>query len=185
MKTILCFAGALLVLALLTLASVRPNSHFQKIKSEIFSYNDDLDTTIELKLGGFSFFLVEKLARFIDKPEIEEARSYIDHLDRVELGVYKSNRPSNNDFSKLYQDLEATMNERGFQLAVKAREDNELVTLFVPQDLNGTINEAFVVVVNKKETVLVKVEADFQRIAKAVVTRHELLTDLNQQLALL
>ena len=174
-----CCVGFLVLFALVGSGCVRPNAHFRDIASEIFDGSENFDTKIELKVGGVPSLLAKTVARFVDDPDVEEACEYVDFVRQVEVGVYQLNDQFERDLDDLERSVTIAMKKWSLGLCVKAREEGELVMVFLPQGSNQPIDEGFVVVVGESEIVLVKAKAEFQALVQAVIERHGLpLEDL-------
>jgi hypothetical protein len=169
-----CCVGLLVLFALVSSGCVRPNSHFRDVASEILSGNESIDTKIELKIGGVSILLAKTIAGFIDDPDLQEAREYVDFVRQVEVGVYRLESHLERDLIDLERSVIAAMEKWGFEICVKAREDRDLVMVFLQRGSSQSLEDGFVVVVGESEIVLVKAKAEFQNLAQAVMARHGL-----------
>ena len=175
--------GALIAFALLSSGCIRPGSHFQDIAAEVVPSDESFDTQIELRVGGFPIWLAGFVTGFIDEPEVREASVYLDSVYEVEVGVYKPSIRKDRDLKTMARSIHEKMEKRGFELIVRVREDEELVTVYLPKGGGEKVEEGFVVVVGPSEIVLVKAEADFEEIAEAAIERHGFPVDMKEEFA--
>ncbi|OUW17511.1 MAG: hypothetical protein CBD18_04395 [Opitutales bacterium TMED158] len=168
---------------LLSVGCIRPSAHFEEIAADVVSSNESFDTQIELRIGGFPIWVAETIAGFVDSPEAQEASEYLDGVREVEFGVYQTSRGIRRDLDGMAESIESTMRKWGFERIVKVREDESLVTVYLPRNTQDGVKEGFVVVVDRNEIVLVKAEADFEWIAREAIARHGLPLNVKEEFA--
>jgi|GEM_PF-6345984 len=175
--------SSLAVFALLGSGCIRPSSHFDEIAADVVSSNENYDTQIELRVGGFPIWIAETITGFVDSPEAREASEYLDGVREVEFGVYQTSERTNRDLDAMARSIETTMKKWDYERVVKARDKGTFVAVYMPSNADGQVKEGFVVVVDKQEIVLVKAEADFERIAQEAIARHGLPLNVREELA--
>jgi hypothetical protein len=148
------------------------DSQFKDVKSAVFSGNETLNTNIELSLGAAPIWLAGTIAGFVDEPEAKEASEYIDHISKVDLGVYELQDSLKGRFKEISKRVRLSMAEHGFEPIVLVHENNECVGVYAPLEGDKLTRELFVVVMQKKEVVLVRVEGNFEKLTKAVFRNH-------------
>ena len=89
MKRSIITVGAVAALTFFLVGCGPRNAHFQDVRQALFDEDEKLNKTIELSLGFIPLRLAETVSGFIDEPEVQEARQYLDHIRRVEVGVYQ------------------------------------------------------------------------------------------------
>lgn len=164
--------GAISVLAILFVGCGPTDAQFKNVKSAVFSENETLNTNIELSLGAAPIWLAGTIAGFVDEPEAKEASEYIDHISRVDLGFYELQDSLNGRFKEISKRVRLGMEQHGFEPIVLVHEKNECVGVYAPLGGDKLTREFFVVVMQKKEVVLVRVEGNFEKLAKAVFRNH-------------
>ena len=172
MKRTFFTSGALVALTFLFVGCGPPNSHFRAVKTSIFQGNESLNTNVELSLGAVPIWLAGTIAGFIDEPEVKEASQYIDHISRIDLGVYELQDSLKGRFKETSQRVQSSMKEHGFEPMVLVYEKNESVGIYIPTTLEESARQAFVVVMEQKQVVLVRVRGDFEKLFKAVYHNH-------------
>jgi hypothetical protein len=119
------------------------------------------DKEIELTLGPISLAFVRLLTRIT--PGAQDASGYLRDVSRIELAVYNTeNMPPANTVT-MPERLKKMTESEGWELAVKVRDEDELVWVLYRLD-DDTVRELYVVVVSDKEMVLVKAEGRLERL---------------------
>lgn len=172
MKHTLFTAGALVVLAFLFVGCGPSNSHFKAVKASIFDGHETLNTNVEISLGAVPIWLTGTVAGFIDDPEIKEASEYVDHISRVDLGVYEVQDSLEGRFREVSQRVKNSMLENGFEPMVMVHEENRCVGIYIPTASENIAREAFVVVMEGRQVVLVRVHGDFEKLLQAAYRNH-------------
>lgn len=121
---------------------------------------------IELTLGPLSMILVRQVTKWV--PDAREAYDYLRDLSRIELAIYETERKPSTMTVSLPGKLQNLLEREEWELALKVSSDNELVWLLYRIDRN-TIREAYLVVMNDDELIMVKTEGRLERlIARAL-----------------
>ena len=148
------------------------DSHFQDIRQAALDGNETLNTKIELSLGIVPLWMAETITAFIDEPEVQEARTYLDHVNRVEVGVYEAQDAFQHDRATAAQRVKSSMMTHGFEPLVLVKEKRESVGVYVPKVESEFPKELFVVVMAEHEVVLVRIEGQLDKIIKAAAKNH-------------
>ena len=164
--------GAALALTILVTGCGPKSACFKDVKSAVFNGSEKLNTSVELNLGLFPIWLAGTVVGFVDEPEAKEAGEYLDHVSRVELGVYEVQNSLRGRFHEIADHVKDSMQENGFEPLVLVREKNECVGIYVPVEDKKLARELFVVVLEKKEVVLVRVRGNFEKISRAILRNH-------------
>ena len=69
------------------------NAHLQDVREAVFDGQEKLNKNIELSLGFIPLRMAKTVTAFIDEPEVQETRQYLDRVSRVDVGVYESRDP--------------------------------------------------------------------------------------------
>ena len=118
------------------------------------------DKEIELTLGRLSLTFARLITAFV--PDAHDAHRYLRDVSRVELGVYNADRISGTEVS-MPDRLREMQESEGWELAVKVRENNNLVWVLYRVD-SDKIKEVFVLVLDDNELVLVKAQGRLERL---------------------
>lgn len=164
--------GAVIALAFFFVACGPTNSHFKEVRDAVFDDNQKLNTSIEMSLGLIPIRMAGAVASFIQEPEAQEGCEYIKHVSRVDVGVYQFQHSLENQFPEVSQRVRACMLENGFEPVVRVREARECVGVYIPNNQDRLAREFFVVVMEKKQVVIVRVRGNFEKIARAVYRNH-------------
>lgn len=172
MKRSIFTVGAAIALTLFVTGCGPSSSHFKDVKSAVFDGNVKLNTSVELSLGIVPIWLASKVAGFVDEPEAREASEYLDHISRVDVGIYELQDSMKGQFREISKRVTSAMLENGFEPVVLVRERNECVGVYAPLDQQELAREVFVVVLEKKEVVLVRTRGNFEKIVTAAMRYH-------------
>ena len=172
MKRSIYTVAAVCALTLFFVGCGPRNAHFQDVRQAVFDGQEKLNKNIEVSLGFIPLRLAETVAVFIDEPEVQEARQYLDHVSRVDVGVYEVHESLKTKRSAAAQRVKATMQEHGFEPVVMVREERETVGVYVPTEEGEFPKEFFVVVMSEHEVVLVRMRGELEDIILAAVKDH-------------
>jgi len=119
------------------------------------------DKEIELSLGPVSLLFVRLVVNVV--PAAAEARGYLRDLSRVQVAVYHTEELPVTKNVETPRRLKKLIEEKGWEMAVKVRDEDEM--LWVLYHIDGdTIKEMYVVVLNEEELVLVKIKGRLERL---------------------
>ncbi len=85
MKRCIYTVGAVVALTFFFVGCGPRNPHFQDVRQAVFDGHEKLNKNIEISLGFIPLRLAETVTGFIDEPEVQEARDYLDHIRRVDV----------------------------------------------------------------------------------------------------
>ena len=115
----------------------------------------------ELTLGPLSLAFARAVTRFV--PDAKEASGYLSDVSRIELAVYNTkSMPSSLDIS-MPNRLKRMQDSEGWEMAVKVREDDEVVWVMYRME-KKKIKELYVVVLNDDELVMVRAQGKLERL---------------------
>jgi hypothetical protein len=174
MKRIFLSVGAVVPFVFLLVGCGPSGTHFREVKSAVFNGTEKLNKNIELSLGVVPIWLLGTVAGFVDQPEVREACDYIDHISRLDVGVYEIQDSFKNRFSEISRRVNVSMLKHGFQPLVQVREVNQCVGVYLPTVGDKFPREVFVVVMEHKQIVLVRMRGDFEKLAFAALKNHPL-----------
>jgi len=172
MKSKSFVVGALAVLSFFFIGCGPKGSHFQEVREAVFDGSEMLNTNVELSLGIVPLWMVETVASFVDDPEVQEARAYLDHLNRVDVGVYEVQGSFQSKHRAAAARVKASMQSHGFEPIVQIREKRETVGVYTSMLKDEFPEELFVVVMTEHEVVLVRLQGRFDKVIKAAVRNH-------------
>lgn len=165
-------AGAVVALAIFLVGCGPKNAHFTDVRDAVFDGSESLNTNVELSLGILPLWMAETVTGFIDEPEVQEASTYLDHVKRVEIGVYEVHDSFKKQHREAAQRVKAKMKAHGFEPMVLVRENKETVGVYVSTKEDEFPEELFVVVMADHEVVLVKVKGKLDKIIQEAAKNH-------------
>lgn len=116
---------------------------------------------IELTLGPITLAFARMVSRVV--PDAHQASDYLRDVSRIELAVYNADRvPPASDVVMPDRLKEMTSGE-GWELAVRVRDDDQLVWVMYRID-GDTIKELYVVAFGNDELVMVRAEGKLERL---------------------
>ena len=172
MKRQISTVGALVALTFLFVGCGPRNAHFEDVREAVFDGSETLNTKIQISLGIVPLWMAEKVAVFIDEPEVQEARQYLDDINHVDVGVYEVHHSFKEKQKAAARRVKASMKAHGFEPIVLVREKKETVGVYVPTMEKKFPEELFVVVMADHEVVLVRVSGKLERIIRTAVKNH-------------
>lgn len=114
-----------------------------------------MKTEVKLSLGSTALSLAKLITVFADVDE--EARSYLSHIDHVDINVQEISGLSSVRDVEWPDDVMKRLEAEGWEILVKAREDDEIVfVLYKPH--RNTIRQMYVMALSLDELVLVRIE---------------------------
>ena len=181
MKRIILIVGAMAALTFFFTGCIQEESQFREVKSAVLAGNVKLNTNIEWGFGPVSIWVAGTVLKFVDEPEPQEARDYIKHVSKVNIGVYEVHGSWKSKVEEISQGLDASMKKIGYEPLVRVKERKEFVGVFVPEVSEEFPRQVFVVVMDRNDLVLVQARGNFEKLAKAVLRNHPLdLADFNK-----
>jgi len=146
-----------------------------RVASELESQlpNATFDKEFAVSLGPMALGFAKLISGMVGDDDVQHARAYLKDVSRVQVAVYDTHdmpSMSNIKMPSRLKDLE----DRGWETAVKVREENEAVWVMYRIDKNS-IRDLYVVVLSNDELVLVKATGNLDRImARALIdAEHE------------
>jgi hypothetical protein len=121
----------------------------------------NFDKEIELTLGPISLAFARLVARIV--PDGHEAGGYLRDVRRLELAVYNTEDMPPAHTVSMPERLQKMQESEGWEMAVKVRDDNEVVWVLYRLD-DESIKELYVVVLGGEQLVLVKAEGRLERL---------------------
>jgi hypothetical protein len=115
---------------------------------------------LTLSLGPLTMALARTVSGFI--PDAGEARTYLRDVSKVQVAVYETRGDVRAASLQTPARLQQLLDD-GWEMAVRVREDNEMVWLLYRVD-GDSVREMFVVVLGDEELVLVRVKGHLERI---------------------
>ena len=123
-----------------------------------------MKTQVKLNLGPVALSLTRLITRLADVEE--EARGYLDHIERVEINVQEISGLSSLSSIHWPEGLERRLKREGWEIMVKVRDEEE-ITLVLYKSRKKTIGSMYVMSLSPDELVLVKVQGRLD----AIITR--------------
>lgn len=133
-----------------------------------------LRTKVKLTLGPMALSLARMVTEWADIDE--EARACLADVDRVEINVQEISGLSSLSSVHWPKGLERRLDQEGWETLVKARDEEEIVLILYR--LRGkTIGAMYVICLNSKELVLVKIEGRLDSLITRALEDHGFAKD--------
>jgi hypothetical protein len=116
---------------------------------------------IELTLGPISLTFARLITRVV--PDAREASGYLRDVSRIELAVYNAERVPPARDVKMPERLKEMTSGEDWEMAVKIRDNDELVWVFYRME-DEAVRELYVVSLDDDELVMVRAEGRLERL---------------------
>ncbi len=128
-----------------------------------------MKTEVRLSLGPGALSLARLVTVFADVDP--EARSYLAHIDHVDINVQKISGLSSVKDVDWPDDVMKRLEAEGWEILVKARENDEIVfVLYKPH--RNTIRQMYVMALSLDELVLVKIDGSLDAMMAQAMEDH-------------
>jgi len=170
---VVLIAGSALVMG----GCFKVDSNFTEVRDVVLSEVDSsFGDVVEIHLGGFPLSVAGIALRFVDEPEAKEALQYVGRIDSVEVGVYEllDSAQTAQVKSGLKGRLDVVFSDQGFERMLTHREQGEWVSIYasLPGSESDAVRELFVVVIDSRECVLVRLGGDLSEMVRAAAREH-------------
>lgn len=133
------------------------------------------DREMVVSLGPASLRALGWMAGLVPEDEPQMASDYLREISRVKVGVYKTEfLPNLDDFDPPSLDR---FKRDGWEMAVKTREDNEVVWVLY-KERHGVVRDLYAIVLSEDELVLARVKGHLDRLLAKVMEDQIHLRDL-------
>ena len=131
------------------------------------------DKEFSVSLGPMALGFARLVSGMVGDDDVRHARDYIKDVTRVQVAVYDTRDMPSMSNLKMPSQL-AELEDKGWETAVKVREDDEAVWVMYRID-DDSIRDLYVVVLSDEELVIVKATGQLDRImARALIdAEHE------------
>ena len=125
-----------------------------------------------IRLGRVKLGLVKGIVRMVDD-EDDESKAFLREIHRVEVATYRvHDLPDTIGLREKAPDFERQLARAGWNLTVKAQEDNSPSWLFTRSDGQGGLSNLLVVDLDDQELTVVRMDGRLDRVfAEAVAER--------------
>lgn len=125
-----------------------------------------------IRLGRIKMGLVKGIVRMVDD-EDDESKAFLREIDRVEVATYRVRHlPDMSGLPEKVPAFERQLARAGWNLTVKAQEDNSPSWLFTRSDGQGGLSNLLVVDLDDSELTVVRMDGRLDRaLAEAVAER--------------
>jgi len=126
----------------------------------------EFDKEFVISVGPGFFNTVGWLAERVDDYDARRIADYLSEIRRVKVGVYRTEQlPYEGDL-----ELESLrrFNENGWELAVKVRDDDEMVWVLY-REWYDEVRDMFILVLDDENLVIVRVEGYLNRLLEKIV----------------
>ncbi len=124
------------------------------------------ESEFKLTLGPGTLGLLRLVTGFV--PDAREANEYLNTIHRVKLAVYRTESLPPLDDLRLPRRLRALLERDGWEVAVKAREEDQMVWVLYRARRN-TVRDLYVVALDPDELVLVRFEGRLDRLLQKAI----------------
>lgn len=135
------------------------------------------DREVEVSLGPPALHTLGWLARRVPEDEAQQAANYLHEVKRIKVGVYKTRHlpPLDEvDLPRLRR-----FREDGWQVAVRAREPDEMVWVLY-RERHDAVRDLYVLVLSDEELVVARVQGHLNHLLARVVEDHAPLRKLTR-----
>lgn len=127
------------------------------------------DQEVVVSLGPASLRTLGWIAGLAPEEEAQMASDYLREISRVKVGVYEvEHLPDLNDFDP---PTLRRFTRDGWEVAVKAREDDEVVWVLYKED-HGEVSDMYAIVLTDEDMVLARVKGHLNRLLEKVMDDH-------------
>jgi hypothetical protein len=160
----------LLTSALLFAGCFDVGSNFLDVRDRVLdSTGSDFNYDIEFSADAPELSLAYLFVKSSHNKDKRFAGDIIKHLSRVEVGVYKNTDHSlRADYSMLRR-IDDCLAGDGWQYIVKNIKPDEISAIYVNKDSDRMMKELWVVNINRKKLVLVKVRGDLDYVIQTAL----------------
>lgn len=160
----------LLTSAVMFAGCLEVGSQFMDVRSRVLeSAGADFSCDAEFSVDAPELSLAYLFVKSSHHKDQRFAGDIIKHLSRVEVGVYKNtDHRLTADFSMLKK-IDDCLSDDGWQYIVRNIEPNEVSAIYVNRDSGKMMKELWVVNINRKELVLVKVRGDLDYVIQTAL----------------
>lgn len=147
------------------------NKEFKDLRNIVFSNTDyDFKKEIEFSVGPAGMALAGMFVRFADDEEGRNISEMIGEISRVQIGIYKNiNRFNNGSGFSFLKEINDEMNTNGWYYIVRAVDHNELAAVYIKDDQNENLREAFIIALNDEEMVFANIYGDLNGLVETAV----------------
>lgn len=140
-------------------------------------YRDaDFDYLFMFTMGPGSMRTMKWLAKYVDDDDVQIARSYLDDVKRIQVGVFDVD-----DLPDL-EDMDVPALKRfqrgGWETAVKARDRDEMVWVMY-RERHDAVRDLYVIVLDYDTMVLARVQGNLNRLLERAVRDYADLNEIN------
>lgn len=156
------------------------NSGFRSIRNHLLdNMSEGYEREIEFSVGAGGIYLASLFVSFSE--EDESVDDLLRQITSVQIGIYKNEtgQKAKNDFTIL-KSLSNKMEEKGWTYIVRSIDDDEMVAVFVNNDISDELTQVFVVALEDKELILAEVHGDLGGLIEIAIREHGLNFALNE-----
>ena len=126
-----------------------------------------------VRLGRMKMGLLKGIVRMVDDEDDPESRAFLREIHRLEVATYRvRDLPDTSGFRQKAPDFERQLARSGWNLTIKAQEDNSPSWLFTRSDGEGGLRNLLVVDLDDQELTVVRMDGRLDRaFAEAVAER--------------
>ena len=150
------------------------NKEFRDIRNIIFSNSKlEFKKEIEFSVGPGGMALAGMFVRFADDEDGRDISEIIGDVSRVQIGIYKNEKKHKYDtgFSFL-KDINEEMNNNGWYYIVRAVEHNELAAVYIKDDGNENLREAFIIALNDEDLVFANIYGNLNGLIETAIKQN-------------
>ena len=134
-----------------------------------------LKREVVLNLGPVSMRMARWFSGLVKDEEMQTARSYLKEISRAKIGVFEVEAMP--DLSEIDLSRLDRMRRNGWELAVKMREEDEVVWVMY-KERKGTVRDLYVFVLDDEELVVARIKGRLDKLIARVMEDHLNVSEL-------
>ena len=150
------------------------NGEFRNMRNIIFAGTDKaFEKEIEFSVGPAGMALAGMFVRFADDRDGRDVAEMIGDISRVQIGIYKNRNRFDDDVNFAFlKEINDEMNSNGWYYIVRAVDHNEIAAVYVKDDENDNLREAFIIALNDDEMVFANIYGDLNGLIETAVRQN-------------
>lgn len=124
--------------------------------------------TVVVTLGPVGLQFARWVVGLVEDADAQTAREYLKHVQRVKVGVYKTEYLPGLEEVRLPRQVRRALERDGWEMAVRVKEEGNLVWVFY-REQKGVVRDLFVTIVSDEEMVLVRFKGRLDRILQKAI----------------
>ena len=129
------------------------------------------DREFAISLGPVSLTLARVIVGMVDDDDAKEAHGYLKEISKVKVAIYDAYDIPRDINLTMPSRLGKLMDEKGWEMAVKVRDDEDNVWILYKEE-EEVVRNIYVIVLSSDELVLVQAEGNLDRLFEKAMSEH-------------